>query len=305
MSEVPKSEDEAYDPENDPRSNEELIAAALIEMDEEETEDDDSTSSKARYILCRRCNRDVLEAAKTLLKSANSKERQLGADILGNLGTWINAKPDSPDILEHLGNYVYPFAKESGDALLETLENEEDPYVLWLIGIGLGRLEDKRAVEPLIRHKNHPNSCVRYGVVMGLWGCEDERAIETLIELMQDDDVDVRDWATCNVGSMLEEIDTPEIRAALYRNIDDEDEVTRNEAINGLLNRRVLDIVPRVLDEISSGNAEIGSSYGFGGDFVEMLYVMRDEIDDPRLGPIIEKALEFYPWLTTFDEDNA
>lgn len=301
MSDIPDTTPSRDDPENDPRSIEELIAAALIEQDLDERDEDGFIIAKSRRVLCRRCNRDVLEAGKALLKSASPKERQLGADILGNLGTYINQIPDSDDQIERMGEYVYPFATESADALLETLQTEEDPYVLWLIGLGLGRLGDERRVEPLVRLKNHPHSYVRYGVVMGLCGSEDERAIQTLIELMQDEAIEVRDWATFNIGTILVELDTPEIRAALHRNIDDPDEETRYEALTGLAYRRDLDIVPRILDELTSGEVHIDSSVG--SDFVEMLYALRHKIDDPRLPPIIEGAMKIYPDLTKLDEE--
>lgn len=305
MSDVPDpSFDPDYDVLKDPRSTEDLIATALVEMDEES---DEPRLDNALHVLRRRCNRETFEIAKSLGQDEDPKKRGLCADILGDMGEFINAEPESDNIMRRHGDYVHPFEEESVDVLLTMLENENDIDVLYSIGVAFGHLKNPRPIEALVKLKNHPHQDVRYGVVMGLQGQIGDRAIQTLIELSQDEDSDVRDWATFGLGSCLYEedtlIDTPEIRAALYRNIDDDDEETRYEALAGLTKRFDRDIIPRILDELSSGIVHIDSHWG--GEFVEMLYVMRNEITDPRLPPIIEKALDIYPWLTTFDEDEA
>jgi HEAT repeat protein len=88
--------------------------------------------------------------------------------------------------------------------LLSVLEREADSDVLHAVGIALGHLGDPRAVEPLVRFKNHPSSDVRYGVVFGLLSHEDELAIRTLIELSSDVYYHVRDWATFGLGTQID-----------------------------------------------------------------------------------------------------
>ena len=300
MSDVPDPTfDPDYDVLNDPRSTEELIATALVEMDDNS---DEWNQKNALRVLRRRCNRDTFEVARLLGQDEDPKKRALCAGILGDMGAFINGNPDADDIRERHGEYVHPFEEESVDVLLAMLESETDVGVLNSIGIACGHLKNPRPVEALVKLKNHEHEDVRFGVAYGLLCQTDDRAFQALIELSQDEDVDVRNWATFGLGSMIGGFDTPEIRAALYRNIDDEDEETRYEAIVGLSVRRDRNIVERVLDEISSGNVDIDSPFGW--DFVELLYVLRDEIDDTRLGPIIEEGLQVISWLGDDDSDE-
>ena len=86
---------------------------------------------------------------------------------------------------------------------------------------------------------------------------EDPTAIATLIELSSDRDEDVRNWATCGLGSMIE-TDTKEIRSALWRRLREEKKDTDpsydafSEAMVGLARRKDLTIVDILLEELTS-----------------------------------------------------
>jgi hypothetical protein len=62
-----------------------------------------------------------------------------------------------------------------------------------------------------------------------------EENLKRLIELTRDDDLTNRDWATMLLAQ--EELDTPELRAALLVAAFDENEVVRAEALLGLAKR--------------------------------------------------------------------
>ncbi len=62
-------------------------------------------------------------------------------------------------------------------------------------------------------------------------------AIATLIELMDDAEDNVRDWATFELGTQCE-VDTPAIRDALRKRLTDSYEEARSEAIWGLARRK-------------------------------------------------------------------
>ena len=94
MRDIPDTTPSRDDPEDDPRSIEELIATALIEQDKGERDKDGFIIAKSRRVLCRRCNRDVLEAGKALLKSTNTKERKGGADSVGKMGNYVKKRRD-------------------------------------------------------------------------------------------------------------------------------------------------------------------------------------------------------------------
>ncbi|KAF3884776.1 MULTISPECIES: HEAT repeat domain-containing protein [Nostocales] len=94
-------------------------------------------------------------------------------------------------------------------------------------------------------------------VVLGLSCQEDESAIQTLIELSADEDKDIRNWATFGLGSQIE-IDTQEIRDALYRRIlsevgeDDTIAEIRGEALLGLAIRKDERVIEPLIGELES-----------------------------------------------------
>jgi HEAT repeat protein len=212
---------------NDPRATDELIHLAL-------TEPDESAAWDPVTVLHYRGSREVLEAARVLCQSSKPTERELGADILGQLG---------------VPNRTFP--EECFRILSEMLGKEPEPGVLRCIGVALGHLHDARAVELLIPLKTHPSAEVRSGVVSGLSGHENTSAIAALIELSRDDDEDVRDWATFGIGSLVD-ADTAEIRSALAARISDARAETRGEALVGLARRKDDRAVEPLIRELRS-----------------------------------------------------
>jgi HEAT repeat protein len=242
---------------SDPRSTHELIELALKE------ENDDVVG-----ILHFRGNQEVFVAASKLCNSQNPQERELGADILGQLG---------------IPNRTFPH--ESLTILLELLECEQNTDVLNSIGIALGHLHDARAIAPLIQLKNHPSPSVRYGLVFGLLGYEDELAISTLIELSSDRDRDVRNWATFGLGSQIE-TDTTAIREALYQRFinenTDENYEIYGEALVGLAKRKDSRILTELIEELLS-------------DYVGVLAVeAAEEFADSRLYPALMQLKQWW-----------
>lgn len=216
----------------DSRSTEELIQLALSEKDEE-------LAWQLVTILHHRATREVFEQAKALCQSQNAKERILGVNILGQLGI--------PDRL---------FIDESLAILFTLLEKEQDADVLSSIGVALGHIGDIRAVKLLVNIKNHPNEEVRFGVVFGLLGHAEKLAINALIELSSDEDEEVRNWATFGLGSLIE-IDSNEIREALFNRISENNSEIRGEAFLGLAKRGDKRIVEPLLQELCS--EEVGT----------------------------------------------
>ncbi|MEH2159088.1 HEAT repeat domain-containing protein [Nostoc sp.] len=243
--------------QSDPRSTQELIELPLKE------ENDDVVG-----ILHFRGNQEVFAVASKLCNSQNPRERQLGADILGQLG------------IPHR-----TFPHESLAILLRLLECEQNTDVLNSIGIALGHLHDARAIAPLIQLKCHPSPSVRYGVVFGLLGYEDELAISTLIELSSDQDEDVRNWATFGLGSQIE-TDTTAIREALYQRFlnenTDENYEIYGEALVGLAKRKDSRILTRLTEELLS-------------DYVGVLAVeAAEEFADSRLYPALMQLKQWW-----------
>ena len=231
-------------------------------------------------------NRKVFEIAKQLTQSKIVLERNLGVNILAQLGYSVEKEP-------LLFKRIEPFWDERINILIAMLDNEVHPSVLASIATGLGHFDTPLAITPLLKLKTHTDDNVRFGVVFGLMGLRDEPAIQALIELSQDEDSDVRDWATFGLGSILDEVDTPAIREALYLNLDDSDEDTRYEALTGLIIRRDRRIIGRLIDQLSAD--EIDYDTDIGEQICAMLIEMQNEIQDTRLIEIIAKCKSQYP----------
>jgi HEAT repeat protein len=101
----------------------------------------------------------------------------------------------------------------------------------------------------------HPSAHVRRAVAFSL-DPNEPAAQPILIELMSDDDDDVRDWATFAIGSQTD-TDSPQIRAALTQRLTDSEEEIRGEAMVGLACRGDLSIVDMVVAALEAGGGEL------------------------------------------------
>lgn len=200
-----------------------------------------------------------MDASRKLCESVNPLEREVGVDILGQLGI-----PERT------------FPNESLEILLSLLEREQEAGFLETIAVALGHLHDPRAVEPLLKLKSHPDPDVRHGLTFALCGYEDDLAITTLIELSTDEDECVRDWATFGLGEMIQ-TDTQEIRDALIARLGDENADVRGEALAGLAQRKDMRVVDSLLKEMTAG------WYG------PLILESAAEIANPRLYPALMK----------------
>ena len=214
---------------NESLTSSEIISLALQEMDDE---------IRWRYVqtLHVRGGQELFEAALKLCKSLNPLDATLGADVLGQLGT--------PDFFFH---------EASVPNLLEIFDNHKDENALQSAAMALGRTGDSRAIEKLLELKTHENAEIRFAVVHGLLTIEDEESVKALIELSTDEDEDVRNWATFGLGSQIE-IDTPEIRDALFNRLDEDDHEIRGEALVGLALRKDQRVFTPLFKELASEN---------------------------------------------------
>jgi len=244
----------------DPRTTAQVISAAL------------SAPEEARWelvvLLHFRATRDVLDAARSLCTSACPEERTLGANVLGQLGVPDRAFPD-----------------ECVTALLDLLQGEEEAAVLSSACIALGHLSDSRCVEAVVGLRSHPDSEVRYAVVFALQGLEDELAISTLIELTEDCDESVRDWATFALGSQIDQ-DTPAIREALLKRLHDSDDTTAGEALVGLARRKDNRILDTLIERLRPERLRTLD----GSDLFEVRSA--ELLADPRLLPVLNRVHE-------------
>lgn len=217
-------------PSPDERTIPELVAAALS------GDEDDQDAWNAIRSLHVRGDAPTFDTAMELMRSPSEKTRGRGVDILAQLGT---PKP-SPEL-----------RARCAEAILGMLAGEQSPAVLHSIGVALGHIADPRAVSALLPLKDHPDSGVRFGVVLGLSPHSEPSAIASLIQLSGDLDDDVRNWATFGLGSMTG-IDTPALREALVARLCDGNNEIRGEALDGLAQRRDQRVLEPLRRELSA-----------------------------------------------------
>jgi HEAT repeat protein len=210
--------------------------------------------------LRQRATHYIFETAALLCQSNDPITRRVGVAILAQLG--------SPGRI---------YLEETLQIFFNLLEWEQDPGVLYSVGVGLGHNSpEPRKVKPLLKFKNHPNPEVRFGVTSGLTGEDDPLAIAALIDLSWDEDDDIRDWATFGLGSQTE-VDTPEIREALYARAIDKNDPTNapGEGLLGLAVRgdtRAFDLTVQFLESDHIGT---------------LIFEAAEALADPRLYPLL------------------
>lgn len=171
---------------------------------------DDEAPWEAVRILRRRNTEEVFQLASGYCRSETPKHRARALDVLAQLGAGM-------PLTER------PHFSESVSIALMHL-GDEDSLVVNSAAWALAHLGDERAVAALIEMRNCPDAGVRWAVARGVAGSERPEAINTLIELMDDSNDDVRNWATFGLGAMFTEkdatgrlgrMDSGEIREAL------------------------------------------------------------------------------------------
>lgn len=197
---------------NDRRSVKKLVQIAVSKFETKK-------AWNAIHVLQWRATREVFNSARKLCASPMAKEREVGVNVLAQIGAWRPV-----------------FLGQSVSLLIERLQ-DRSVHVVSAAAVGLGHRNDPRAVPHLIALKNHPNSGVRYGVAFGLVKQETPKAIAALIELSCDRDRDVRDYATFGLGELIDR-NTKAIRVALFARLKERDAEIRGQALIGLAKRK-------------------------------------------------------------------
>jgi len=188
--------------------------------------------------LHERGTKTEFDEAKKLTISSDPILREMGADILGQLGYKTKK-----------------FLRPSEKILISLLE-DGDYRVVSAAAIGLGHRFSKVAIPHLIRHMSHKSARARLGIVFGLLGQEDSQAIMALIHLSNDKSEKVRNWSTCGLGSMIE-TNSKEIRNALEKRLDEKNIEIKGEAILGLATRKHPGIVNLLKKELLGSEVNI------------------------------------------------
>jgi HEAT repeat protein len=221
------------------KTTEELFAATLI------GEYDDDTPWEAVSVLRLRGTPEVFEVAKRYCNSDNPKARARGLSVLAQLGA---GKSEAER----------PFIAESVSITIEHLR-DADPDTVSSAVWALSHLGTQPGVVALIGLRNHPDPDVRQAVACCIDLRSHPKGVSILIQLTEDGNAVVRDWATFALGSgdviqggVWRYPDSPEIRTALHNRLEDMYEEARREALWGLALRRDPVGLKLLLDQLQS-----------------------------------------------------
>lgn len=192
---------------------------------------------KAMTELQLRGSPQTLELARNLYTSRHWRRRGLAMYIAAQL--WRRE-----------GGRLVMYATEACHPLLFAGLHDPHPAVITNAVTGFAHRYHPAALDDLVRLSTHANDQVRWAVAFTLSGYTQPESIATLLHLMTDRDDEVRNYATWALGEM-HEADTPQIRAALWRNVDDRDDDVRGEALDGLAQRGDTRVIPYLIAQLT------------------------------------------------------
>ncbi|MFL9833880.1 hypothetical protein [Chryseobacterium terrae] len=175
----------------------------------------------------------------SLINSDNLKSKQIGIDILSQLGK--DRKGFAPKMI----NEIFEIFETSTDEKLISKS-------LFAIGHN-NKYIRKKHLDVLEKFKTSNSTDIRYALTFSLLGIKRKAAIKILIELAHDKSLRIRDWATFGLGTQIE-TDTKEIRDILYKNSLSKNDQIRQEAIKGLANRNDERVEKLILSELYKEN---------------------------------------------------
>ncbi|NNB94665.1 hypothetical protein HI113_12210 [Corallococcus exiguus] len=211
-----------HEPDPDVRTVETLVATALRGVPES------SEAWEAIYALHRRGGNAVFDAASALLRSRLPQERARGADILAQL--------ERPSDVR----------SSAADRMLPLLLEEQDAQILPSLIAGLGHLGDARVPPAIAPFRDHPSAQVRGAVMLSLLKSSGEEPLSVLLPFLDDPDEGVRGLAMAHLRTLPPEVDTPVLRDALVRRMDDGSPALRADAVLLLAQRKD----PRTLESL-------------------------------------------------------
>jgi HEAT repeat protein len=189
--------------------------------------------------LQRRGDAETFEAALLLTEAPVGSERALGADVLAQFGY---RNPDDASVV--------PLRRRAAQILIELCRHDPDTGVVHSAIHGLGHLGDRKGLDAVLEHIASADTCLREAVAAALpsvtgWGDasleavgsrDGQHIVAALLTLSGDESGDVRNWALFGLGRSLD-VDSPDVRDALARHLEDPHEDARQEALIGLARR--------------------------------------------------------------------
>ncbi len=250
-------------------------------------DDEDKRYDVARHIA--RGGQAVIPRAIELAEDARPRMREMACYILGQVGY---PDPDSPGWLIRYADGI--------PTIVRHLESDPDDGVRTVAAYALGFHREPSTAQVLCGAASHPSCDVRLAVAHALgsfygdvWEEEArglrEEVIAALLQLMDDEDEEVRDWATFGVHQGRH--DTPATRARLWQALDDPYVEVRGEAARGLAEFGDRALIPR-LEKLLREDQDLSEYYFWAAR----------ELRDPVLLPPVLEAVE--RWRQGMEEDE-
>ncbi|MFG1710880.1 ankyrin repeat domain-containing protein [Nonomuraea sp. M3C6] len=212
-----------------------LVARAVAHRDIDE---DAETWWIVADALGKRADEETYDALARLCVSEDAREREFGVDAIAQFGFADGEKP---------------YLERTLPLLQKMVTTEGNPHVLRSVLAALGHQGDPRAlphVLDLIGRPGHQRTMTDAIALADVLPPDHEDGLALLIHMTEDEDAEVRDWATAGLAGLS--ADTPLIREALAARLTDPDLRTVAEATRGLAERgdeRASQGVQRVLAE--------------------------------------------------------
>jgi HEAT repeat protein len=234
--------------------------------------------------LQRRGDTETFEAALLLTQGPVGSERALGADVLAQFGYW---NPDEASVV--------PLRRRAAQRLIELCRQDPDSEVVYSAIQGLGHLGDPEGLDAVLEHVGSPDDELREAVALALpsvtgWGeasLEEDGSrdgqfiVAALLTLSSDESGDVRNWALFGLGQSLD-VDSPEVRDALARHLDDPHEDAQQEAMIGLARRGDVRALPFVLAALESESVPLLAIEAAAHLADDRLLPSLQELEDPE-----------------------
>ncbi|SEG33887.1 Ankyrin repeat-containing protein [Nonomuraea solani] len=196
---------------------EQLVARALAHRDIDE---DAETWWIVADTLGKRADEETYEALARLCVSEDAREREFGVDAIAQFGFADGEKP---------------FLDRTLGLLQKMVTTEGNPQVLRSVLAALGHQGDPRAlpyVLDVLGRPGHKRTMTDPIALADVLPPDHEEGLALLIAMTEDEDSEVRDWATSGLAGLAD--DTPLIREALAARLTDSDLRTVAEATRGL-----------------------------------------------------------------------
>ncbi|MBF8189919.1 ankyrin repeat domain-containing protein [Nonomuraea sp. K274] len=194
-----------------------LVARAIAHRD---VDADAETWWIVADALGKRADEETYDALARLCVSEDPREREFGVDAIGQFGFADGEKP---------------FLERTLPLLQKMVTTEGNPQVLRSVLAALGHQGDPRAVPyvlDILGRPGHKRTTTDAIALADVLPPDHEEGLALLISMTEDEDSEIRDWATAGLAGLA--ADTPRIREALAARLTDPDLRTVAEATRGL-----------------------------------------------------------------------